>query len=164
MHINTRVHKYPYPHYRQTRASCIIYCTCTNLLTAQTGMFPTCLQTHTHTQRTHTLPNLSIKSHVCMCLYLKVSVEFISGLIKLWRAVSVGRLQTEYAVNRLLIEREREIRGAEERIHEERYGREEEGGDERGIAMSAESHFTSESDQTRGDAPLRHTCGSRLTL
>lgn len=63
--------------------------------------------THTHTQRTHTLPNLSIKSHVCMCLYLKVSVEFISGLIKLWRAVSVGRLQTEYAVNRLLIERER---------------------------------------------------------
>lgn len=73
-------------------------------------MFPTCLQTHRHTQRTHTLPNLSIKSHVCMCLYLKVSVEFISGLIKLWRAVSVGRLQTEYAVNRLLIERE--IRGA----------------------------------------------------
>lgn len=109
--------------------------------------------THTHTQHTHTLPNLSIKSHVCMCLYLKVSVEFISGLIKLWRAVSVGRLQTEYAVNRLLIEREREIRGAEERTHEERYGREEEGGDERGIAMSAESHFTSESDQTRGDAP-----------
>lgn len=29
-------------------------------------------------------------------------------MIKLWRAVSVGRLQTEYAVNRLLIERERE--------------------------------------------------------
>lgn len=69
---------------------------------------PSDTHTHTHTQRTHTLPNLSIKSHVCMCLYLKVSVEFISGLIKLWRAVSVGRLQTEYAVNRLLIERERE--------------------------------------------------------
>lgn len=63
-------------------------------------------------------------------------MAFISGLIKLWRAVSVGRLQTEYAVNRLLIERE--IRGVEERTVEERYEREEEEGDERGIVMSEE--------------------------
>lgn len=69
-------------------------------------------------------------------------VEFIGGLIKLWRVVSVGRLQTEYAVNRLLIERE--IRGVEERTVEERYEREEEEeGDERGIVMSAQPCSTS---------------------
>lgn len=43
-------------------------------------------------------------------------------MIKLWRAVSAGRPQTEYAVNRLLIERE--IRGLEERTVEGRYERE----------------------------------------
>lgn len=51
-----------------------------------------------------------------------VCVEFIGGLIKLCGAVSAGRPQTEYAVNRLLIERE--IRGLEERTVEGRYERE----------------------------------------
>lgn len=79
---------------------------------------------------------------------------FIIGLIKLWRAISVGRLQTEYAVNRLLIEKE--IRGLEERTVEERYEREEqEEGGERGIVMSAEPHFTPAFDQTLQDPP-RH--------
>lgn len=43
-------------------------------------------------------------------------------MIKLWRAVSVGRPQTEYAVNRLLIERE--IRELEESTEGERYEKE----------------------------------------
>lgn len=55
-------------------------------------------------------------------------VDLIVSLIKLWRAVSVGRLQTKYAVDRLLIEKE--IRGLEERTVEERYEREEQ--EERG--------------------------------
>lgn len=89
-------------------------------------------------------------------------MEFISGLIKLWRAVSVGRLQTEYAVNRLLMERE--IRGAGGRTVKERYEREEEGGDERGIVMSAKPHFTSKSDQTWHEAPQCHTCRGTVKL
>lgn len=69
-------------------------------------------------------------------------VDLIVGLIKLWRAVSVGRLQTKYAVDRLLIERE--IRRLEERTVEERYEREEqEERGEGGIVMSAGPHFTS---------------------
>lgn len=75
-------------------------------------------------------------------LYVNLCVDLIIGLIKLWRAVSVGRLQTKYAVDRLLIERE--IRGLEERTVEERYEREEqEERGEGGIVMSAEPHFTS---------------------
>lgn len=41
-----------------------------------------------------------------MSLGVNACEKFISGLIKLRRAESVGRLQTEYAVNRLLIERD----------------------------------------------------------
>lgn len=77
--------------------------------------------------------------HACVSACKCVHVKFISSLIKLWRAVSVGRPQTEYAVNRLLIERK--IRGVEERTAEERYERGEEEGDERGIVMSAGAAF-----------------------
>lgn len=87
-------------------------------------------------------------------------MEFISSLIKLWRAVSVGRPQTEYAVNRLLIERE--IKGVEERTVEERYEREEEEGDEKGIVMSAEPQFNSVFLQTREEPPPSHTCSSKF--
>lgn len=83
-------------------------------------------------------------------------------MIKLWRAVSVGRPQTEYAVNRLLIERE--IRGLEERTVEERYEREEEEGDERGIVMSAEPHFNSVFEETWEEPPPCHTCSSKVKL
>lgn len=92
---------------------------------------------------------------VCKC----VCVEFISRLIKLWRAVSVGRQQTEYAVNRLLIERE--IRELEESTEGERYEKEEEGGDERGIVMSAQPHFNSLLDETWERPPPCHTCSSQ---
>lgn len=112
-----------------------------------------CLQTHTRT----------LLMQACACVCKCVCVEFISGLIKLWRAVSVGRPQTEYAVNRLLIERE--IRGLEERTVEERYEREEEEGDERGIIMSAEPHFHSVFDQRWEEPPPpRHTCSSKVEL
>ena len=89
-------------------------------------------------------------------------VEFIGGLIKLWRVVSVGRLHTEYAVNRLLIEGER-LERVEERTVEERYEREEKGGDERGIIMLAEPHFTSETDQTWEKGPPSLTCRGTAT-
>lgn len=83
---------------------------------------------------------MPIKACVCVhvCLYANVSVEFIGFLIKLLRAVSVGRPQTECTVNRLLIERER-LKGC--RRGQWRYEKEGEGGDERGIVMSAEPHF-----------------------
>lgn len=80
-------------------------------------------------------------------------------MIKLWRAVSVGRPQTEYAVNRLLIERE--IRELEESTEGERYEKEEEGGDERGIVMSAQPHFNFLLDQTWERPPPCHTCSSK---
>lgn len=71
-------------------------------------------------------------------------------LIKLWRAVSVGRPQTEYTVNRLLIERE--IREVEESTEGARYGKEEEQ-EMRGIVMSAQPHFKPPLRQTRDRSP-----------
>ncbi len=113
-----------------------------------------CINTHSIKS-----PHNIVCMHVCQC----VCLEFISGLIKLWRAVSVGRPQTEYAVNRLLIERE--IRGLEERTVEERYEREEEEEeDERGILMSAEPHFYSVLDQIWEEPPARHTCSNKVNL
>lgn len=73
-------------------------------------------------------------------------MEFISGLIELWRAVSVSRLQTEHAVNRLLIERE--IKGVAERTVEERYEKEAEEEYDRRIVMSAKPHLNLVFDQT----------------
>lgn len=72
-------------------------------------------------------------------------------LIKLWRAVSVGRPQTEYTVNRLLIERE--IREVEESTEGERYENEEEEEEMRGIVMSAQPHFKPLLRQTRDGSP-----------
>lgn len=75
-----------------------------------------------------------------MCLYVNVCVCGVyQGLDKALESSKC--CQGEYAVNRLLIERE--IKGVEERTAEERFEREqEEKRDERGIVMSAEPHLS----------------------
>lgn len=102
-----------------------------------------------------TLPIKIMCTHACTWVYMSawkcVCVDFISCLIKLWRAESVGRPQTQYAVNRLLIERE--IRGVEERTVEKRYEKEEEGGDERGIVNCQQSHSLTSCLTKRGRNP-----------